>query len=94
MTRDIPTQEIIDQLKQECRELGSQAAWAKNHGFSRSFISDVLQGRRDVTEKLANRLGYVKVCAWEKVEEPDYSGVPNPGWMGDYSSTPFGPVDI
>lgn len=36
----------------------TQEGWAQHRGFSASFISDVLQGRRDVTESLATAMGY------------------------------------
>lgn len=32
--------------------------WAQEHGFSQSYISDVLNGKRGIADKLANALGF------------------------------------
>lgn len=45
-------------------ELGSQKAAAKKLGFTPSFINDVLQGRREMTEALAAKLGYKRVVTY------------------------------
>ena len=47
---------------------GSMASWAKKHGLSRSFVCDVLSGRRQITERLAKALGYQPARLWEKIE--------------------------
>lgn len=41
-------------------EKTSQSDFAKEHGFSKGFISDVLKGRRNITDRLAGALGYIR----------------------------------
>jgi plasmid maintenance system antidote protein VapI len=51
-------------LRKLVRELGSQKAAAKKLGFAPSFINDVLQGRREMTEALAAKLGFKRVVTF------------------------------
>lgn len=51
-------------LRTLVRELGSQKAAAKKLGFTPSFINDVLQGRREMTEALAVKLGFKRVVTF------------------------------
>ena len=59
-------QQIIETLKSAVAKAGSQSAWATAHGFSRSFICDVLAGTRDVTDRLATALGFERARGWIK----------------------------
>lgn len=47
-------------LAQSCRDAGGQAAWARRRGFSAAYVSDLVNGKREVTEAVANSLGYVR----------------------------------
>ena len=60
MAKYLTEQDLLKILKKACYQAGSQRAWADAHGLSPSFVSDVLQGKRDVTAKIARALGYVK----------------------------------
>lgn len=40
---------------------------AERLGFTIQFISDVVYGRRPISEKLAERMGYRRVVEFEKV---------------------------
>ncbi len=51
-------------LRRLIREVGSQKAAAKKLGCSPQFINDVLQGRREMTETLAARLGFKRVVTF------------------------------
>lgn len=55
------------ELRQACVEAGSQRAWALRHGFSSPYVSDVLSGRREISDNLARALGYRRVVSWEPV---------------------------
>ena len=46
---------------------GSQAAWARAHGLSRSDVSQHLSGSRVPSEKFVRVLGLRKVLAFEKI---------------------------
>ena len=52
------------ELQLACVGAGSQQAWARQAGLSASYVSDVLSGRRDVSEAIANALGYVRRVAF------------------------------
>jgi hypothetical protein len=43
---------------------GGQKWFAKQNGFSTSYINDVYNGRRAITEKLGNVLGYKLERKW------------------------------
>jgi len=53
-------QHMIAILENSCRNAGSQRAWADANGLSPAFVSDVLKGKRGVTGRIAESLGYVK----------------------------------
>jgi plasmid maintenance system antidote protein VapI len=54
----------LNALKRLVGELGSQKAVAEKLGFTPSFINDVLQGRREMTEALAAKLGFKRVVSF------------------------------
>lgn len=43
----------------ECQKVRGQKFWALANGIQPSTLSEVLSGKKDVTEKMANALGYV-----------------------------------
>lgn len=53
--------QAIQELKAECEAAGSATAWAKAHGFSASFVNDVLAKRRPASKRLLTALGLEKV---------------------------------
>ena len=53
--------DIITLLKSECKKAGTQAAWAKDHGLSAAYVTDVLLGKRNAGAKILSALGVEKV---------------------------------
>ena len=49
---------MIDLLRAECETEGGQRPWAAKHGVSPQFVSDLLRGRRNISERVAEALGY------------------------------------
>ena len=47
---------------------GSQASWAKAHGVSPAYLSDVLNGRREPGEAILNALGLTRVAVYQKTQ--------------------------
>lgn len=45
-------------LKDTLDRCGSQKAWAEAHGLSEQYVSDLANGRREITDKVARLLGY------------------------------------
>lgn len=62
-TRWIYHDQAIVRLRDACRGTGAKA-WGNANGFSGSFISDVINGRRDVSEKLALALGLQRMVVF------------------------------
>jgi hypothetical protein len=55
-------------LKKECDEAGSQAAWAYRHSLSASYVSDVLQERREPGPSLLTALKLVRLVSYKRVK--------------------------
>jgi hypothetical protein len=66
MTEYMNEEHMIAILETACREAGSQRAWAEANGLSPAFVNDVLQGKRGVTGRIAEVLGYTKFSGFYK----------------------------
>jgi len=55
---------MINLLRAACRGAGSQRIWAQANGLSRQYVTDILKGRRPVTDTVANALGYERVVMY------------------------------
>ena len=53
------TAEVVAMLKRACTAAGTARAWAKQHGVSEAYVSDVLNSRRDPGEAICRALGLV-----------------------------------
>ena len=51
--------DLYADLRNACEAAGGQSAWAKRHGISVSYVSDVLNARTDPGEKILAALGLV-----------------------------------
>lgn len=45
-------------LRHRCAEAGGQKPFAMSIGYSPQYLSDILQGRKDVSRNLARQLGF------------------------------------
>ncbi len=62
---------VVAELKHQCRKSGSQRVWAREHGISEQHLSDVLNGRRDISEDIANACGFMRVVTYQRIiQEP------------------------
>jgi predicted transcriptional regulator len=66
MGERVTTRQIV-QLLRNAVKMRSQREVADDLGLSPAFVCDVLKGRREVTERLARKMGYRKVVEFEKV---------------------------
>lgn len=48
----------------------TQAAWAKDHGISPGYVSDVIQGRREPGKAMLKALGWERVVIYRPVKAP------------------------
>ena len=54
-------------IKWRARQAGSQQALAEQLGISTQYLNDVLNGRRDITQRFAEKFGYLRVVLFEKL---------------------------
>ena len=55
-------------LRRECDKAGNQAAWAKAHGVSPAYVSDVLVGRREPGDAILRALGLERVVTYRRTK--------------------------
>lgn len=60
MSNAASADDLVAILRSACAAAGGQHAWARAHGFSPQYVCDVLKRRRDVSEAMANALGFLK----------------------------------
>ena len=61
------------ELSQACERAGSRSAWARKHGIPVSVVSEILCGKRDASEAIANALGYFRVVRFVSARAKDAS---------------------
>jgi hypothetical protein len=61
MTRD----EAMTILRNHIEKEGSMRAFADKHDFNVSFISDIMRGRREPSERILLAVGVKKVVTYE-----------------------------
>lgn len=44
-------------------------SWAAEHGFSPAYVSDVLNGKRGIADRMAEELGYLRVVSFHPVRK-------------------------
>lgn len=64
------TAQILHELDQACKAIGSRSAWAEENGLSPAYVSDVLNGRRDPSRAILTALGYERVMMYRKLRAP------------------------
>lgn len=57
--------EAIEALREEVRRIGSQKAFAEAHGISEQYVSDMLRGRRAISDRVLGSLGLERVTTIE-----------------------------
>jgi len=69
MNEEMMTNNPYDALTAAIQAAGSQSLFARQHGFSSAFIGQVVMGRARMSERLAEALGFERVCQWVEVEK-------------------------
>jgi hypothetical protein len=57
-SRELGEANLRELLRKACKDVGSQQQWAEANGFSAPFVSDVLRGKRAITDRIASVLGF------------------------------------
>ena len=60
--------ELLNELKAATEKRRGLTDAAQRYGFTIQFISDVVYGRRGISEKLAEKMGYRRVVEYERVK--------------------------
>jgi plasmid maintenance system antidote protein VapI len=63
---EITEEEILKIIMQMVDKWGSQRAVADQLEISAAYLNDILRGNRDVSNKVAKRLGYTKIIRFRK----------------------------
>jgi predicted amino acid racemase len=58
--------DIKDRLRAAILKAGSQAAFARQHNISLQYINDVMNGRRDIGQKILDALGIERVVTYRE----------------------------
>ena len=64
----ITQQDFIALLREQARP--NQGAWAETHKIAASYLSDVLNGRRDPGKSILKALGYERVVLYRRANTP------------------------
>jgi predicted transcriptional regulator len=62
----ITAEEARELIRGMVDQMGSQTLVAKDLGVSPTMISDILSGARNVSDKIAQKIGYSKVVVFVK----------------------------
>jgi hypothetical protein len=65
----VTNEHVLSALREACRRLGSQKAWAERHGFSPAYVTDVLRERRELAGRLLGALGYERVVRFKQMKK-------------------------
>jgi len=68
MTTYIPREKVIEAIYDLIVQHGSQNAVAKLLGIKPSYLSDILHGHREISEKVAREIGYYRRVVFEEMQ--------------------------
>lgn len=63
----ITQDEFLKMMRKEIEVCGSQLKFSQKYEFSPAYISDVLQRKRNPSDRLASVFGYKKVTAFQEL---------------------------
>lgn len=66
-------QEVRSRLEAAIREAGSQRLFAAKHGFTPSYVHDVLHGKRDFADRILEAIGVERVVMYRLKDSGDLS---------------------
>lgn len=59
-------QDVLTRLRDAVMREGSQKAFARRHGISEQYVSDVLRQRRELSEKILDTLQLERVVMYRE----------------------------
>ena len=69
IVRNVPRSKeyIVEYIKQQIVMAGSQKKFAAMMGVSPQYINDIIRDRRDISEGIAKKLGFIKEIRYRDV---------------------------
>lgn len=67
--KTITQKEMLAIIRQKAEDYGTQRVLARELGISAMYLSDILNGHREVSDAVAKKLGYTLVKMYEKVPD-------------------------
>lgn len=61
--------DMVKKIKNMVKEFGSQKLAAFQLEISEQYLSDIVNGRREVSDEVAKKLGFQKLVVYEKIKE-------------------------
>lgn len=65
----VSEKQILDMLKDYIKERGTQRVAAIDLGISQAFLSDIVLGKREVSDSVARKLGFSKVYLFVPIHD-------------------------
>jgi hypothetical protein len=65
------TNPVLETLKEIVHDAGSQKKVAEDLGISAPYLHDILEGKRDVSDNIARKLGFLRAPTQWVLIEPD-----------------------
>lgn len=62
---ELDLDQVLDVLRAAIRETGTAKAWAEQQGVTPSFVSDILNKRRDPTPVILKPLGLERIVVYD-----------------------------
>lgn len=60
--------DIRKEFKKAVAKCGNQSRFASLHGLSRAYVSDIFNGRREISQTIAQILGYEMEIEYKRIE--------------------------
>ena len=64
--KQLTEERVLDMVRGAIHAEGSQKAWAQRIGLSESYLSDVLNGRRDISPRILKYLDLERVTTYRR----------------------------
>ncbi len=61
--------DMLEYIERRVSDSGSQKAFAEECGISPAFLSDILKGKREISQRILEKLKFKKVVYYEKAYE-------------------------
>lgn len=60
---------VLAEIHRQIAASGGRKAWGARHGIPASVISEVLAGKRDVPDAMANAAGFVSLTLYRRISQ-------------------------